>query len=121
MASKRKWVGVIRQQMADLGLSDPAYDPVVDTLADILMQRDRAFAEYKKSGAQIVIEHTNKAGATNTAKNPLYTTWKELNDQALSYWRELGLTPSSYKKMTGDGPKREARGGLAAALASLDS
>lgn len=107
--------------MAALGLQDKAYDPIVDTLADILMQRDKAFAQLKKPGVTLIVEHTNKAGATNAAKNPQYVAWKELNDQALSYWRDLGLTPSAYKKMTGDGPKRETRGGLAAALASLDS
>lgn len=119
--TKSKWRETILGQMEALGLKNDAYNPVVDTLADILMQRDRAFAQFKKSGTDFVVEHTNKAGATNTAKNPKYVAWKELNDQALSYWRDLGLTPSAYKKMTGDGPKREARGGLAAALASIDS
>lgn len=118
--TKKKWREIILGQMDALGLKNEAYDPIVDTLADILLQRDKAFAQFKKLGGKLVVEHTNKAGATNTAKNPQYVAWKELNDQALSYWRDLGLTPSAYKKMTGDGPKREARGGLAAALASLD-
>ena len=49
-------------------------------------------------------------------KNPLLVLWDDLNKSALAYWRELGLTPSSYKKMTGDTVKA---GGLAAALASV--
>ena len=40
---------------------------------------------------------------------------------ALAYWRELGLTPSSYKKMSGEGPKKEKPAGLAATLQSLES
>lgn len=48
--------------------------------------------------------------------------WDDLNKTALAYWRELGLTPSSYKKLTGTGAKQEeSKKGLAAALASIES
>lgn len=53
-------------------------------------------------------------------KNPLLTTWDELNKTALSYWRELGLTPSSYKKLAGEGARKEkGRKGLADVLKEL--
>ena len=55
-------------------------------------------------------------------KNPLLVMWDEQNKTALAYWRELGLTSSSYKKLTGEGPKKEEKKkGLAAALASIES
>ena len=55
-------------------------------------------------------------------KNPLLVLWDELNKTALAYWRELGLTPSAYKKITGEGAKKDTKAkGLAAALASLES
>lgn len=54
-------------------------------------------------------------------KNPLLVLWDDLNKSALAYWRELGMTPSSYKKMTGDAPKKEKGGGLAEALKSLEN
>ena len=45
----------------------------------------------------------------------------ELNKTALAYWREMGLTPAAYKKLTGEGPKKEEKvKGLAAALASIE-
>ena len=48
--------------------------------------------------------------------------WDDLNKSALAYWRELGLTPSAYKKMTGDAVKKEkAAGGLAAALREIEN
>lgn len=53
-------------------------------------------------------------------KNPLLVLWDDLNKSALAYWRELGMTPSSYKKMTGDAPRLEKLDGLAAALASIE-
>ena len=98
-----------------------AYSSVISTLADILEQRDAVFAQYQEEGAQPVQEYTNKGGATNTVKNPLIVLWDDLNKTALSYWRELGLTPSSYKKITGGAPKKVKPGGLAAALKSIET
>ena len=54
-------------------------------------------------------------------KNPLLVLWDDLNKTALAYWRELGLTPSSYKKMTGDAPKKEKPQGLVEVLSKLEA
>lgn len=118
--TKRKWKTVIEKQMGTLGIENEAYGPAIDTLAEILEQRDKTYKEFKESGGESVVEYTNKAGATNTTKNPLLVLWDELNKSALSYWRELGLTPSGYKKIMGDKPRNEKLGGLAEALASLE-
>lgn len=64
--------------------------------------------------------HTNKAGATNPTKNPALIVWTDMNSLALQYWRELGLTPSSFKKITGDSVKKEKGGGLADVLKNLE-
>lgn len=54
-------------------------------------------------------------------KNPLLVMWDEQNKTALAYWRELGLTPSSYKKLTGEGAKKESKQkGLTAILAEFE-
>ena len=119
--TKAKWKSLILAQMAALDIQKDMYDPAIETLAGILEQRDKTFKEFKFSGGRSVIEYTNKGGSTNMTKNPLLILWGDLNKSALAYWRELGLTPSSYKRMTGDTPKKEKPGGLAAALASLET
>ncbi len=120
--SKRKWKTVIKKQMDALGIEVDPYGPIIDTLADILEQRDRTYEEFQDAGGMSVVEYTNKAGATNATKNPLLVLWDELNKNALAYWKELGLTPSGYKKVTGDKPQKEKQlSGLAAALASIES
>lgn len=119
--TKSKWKDLIISQMLALDIQKDAYNPAIETLAGILEQRDKTFKEFKTSGGRSVIEYTNKGGSTNMTKNPLLVLWDDLNKSALAYWRELGLTPSSYKKMTGDTPKKEKPGGLAAALASLET
>lgn len=118
--TKSKWKAEIWGQMSALGVKDEAYENQVDALARILEQRDRTFKEFKDSGRESAVVHTNKNGSKNLAKNPLLVMWDDLNKSALAYWRELGLTPSSYKKITGDTPKKEKPGGLAAALMEID-
>ena len=117
---KAKWKKKIIKQCQDLGTYQDAYIPAIETLAGILEQRDRTHVEFTKSGGKSVVEYVNKFGAVNMVKNPLLTLWDDLNASALMYWRDLGLTPSSYKKMTGGTPKTERGGGLAEAIKSLD-
>lgn len=115
-----KWKNLIKRQLSALGQTEKAYDSVISTLADILEQRDTVYQEYIDRGCESVREYTNKGGNTNLTKNPLLVLWDDLNKTALAYWRELGLTPSSYKKMTGDAPKKKKGGGLAEALKSIE-
>lgn len=120
--SKTKWKNLINKQLSALGLQNKSYESVVDSLAAILEQRDKTFKEFQDSGGKTVTNYTNKGGATNMTKNPLLVMWNDLNKTALAYWRELGMTPSSYKKLTGEGQKKEEKQkGLAAALASIES
>ena len=120
--SKTKWKNLIIKQLTALGLQNDAYESTVESLAAILEQRDKTFDEFQQGGGKSVIEYTNKGGSTNMTKNPLLVLWDDLNKTALAYWRELGLTPSSYKKLTGTGAKQEeSKKGLAAALASIES
>ena len=115
-----QWKNLIKRQLSALGQTEKAYDSVISTLADILEQRDAVYQEYIDAGCEPVREYTNKGGNTNLTKNPLLVLWDDLNKTALAYWRELGLTPSSYKKMTGDAPKKKKGGGLAEALKSIE-
>lgn len=118
--SSKQWKNLIKRQLSALGQTEEAYNSVISTLADILEQRDTVYQEYIDGGCEPVREYTNKGGNTNLTKNPLLVLWDDLNKTALAYWRELGLTPSSYKKMTGDAPKKKKGGGLAEALKSIE-
>lgn len=118
---KIAWKRKIKAACESAGTYQDCFQNAIDALAEILEKRDEAENQYKQTKCRPVISHTNKYGATNLVKNPTLILWKDLNDSALAYWRELGLTPSSYKKMTGDAPRTEKQGGLAAALASIES
>lgn len=121
MGSKKAWKRKIIEACKTAGTYETQFDAVVDELAAILERRDDTEAAYLASGGMPVLEYTNKFGATNLSKNPALVLWDNLNHSALEHWRELGLTPSSYRKITGDAPKKEEKQkGLAAALAELE-
>ena len=117
----KAWKNKIAASLRQIKVEPEQYAAVIETLANILEQRDVCLAKYIEDGAEPVMEYTNKGGATNTVKNPLLVVWSDLNTQALAYWRELGLTPSAYKKMTG-GTKAEEKGSaLVEALKALEA
>lgn len=94
------------------------YSAQVEALAAILAQRDSTREELDASGARSIVDG---GGMIPSRKNPLLSAWDDLNKTALSYWRELGLTPSSYRKLAdGSTNTEKAPTGLAAALANLE-
>ena len=93
--TKTKWKNRIVKAMKDVGTYQPSFDDVIETLAGMLERRDAI--EKELAGAPTMIEHTNKAGATNITQNPLIRLWNDLNRDVLTYWRDLGLTPKGLK------------------------
>lgn len=118
--TKNRWKKLIYQQCVDLRVETEGFEKVIETLAAILEQRDRTWDEWQEAGGRSVIEYTNKGGSTNMTKHPMLVLWDDLNKSALAYWRELGLTPSSYKKMTGDPSTKATITGLEKALKGLE-
>ena len=102
----KKWKSKIKAACESMGTYRKEYEPTILALADILESRDKVYRQFVSSGANPVISYTNKGGATNLTKNPLMVSWLDLNAQALVYWRELGLTPAGYKKLSDDGKVR---------------
>lgn len=100
---KSEWKERIVLACKDAGTYQPFFDSVIDTLSQIMETRDNAHSQYVKEGSQPTIIHINKAKEKNVVKNPMLVMENELNAQALSYWRDLGLTPSGLKKLNADG------------------
>lgn len=97
---RETWKNRIMDATRQAGTYKPFYDAAIDTLAGILEKRDEAEKLYNESGAQPIIEHTNKGGATNLEQNPALRLINDLNRDALQYWRELGLTPRGLHAIT---------------------
>lgn len=118
-----QWRSKIKKQCEDIGTYKQSYNSVIDALAKILEQRDSALEKFRKDGRQLLCEKTSDRGAVNQTINPLVQLINQLNGTALSYWKELGLTPLAYKKMTTGAAEStgEKPTGLAAILRSIES
>lgn len=113
------WKNKIRTQVNASGTYRPQFSSVVDALAKVLEQRDRAYTQFLEEGGAFLVTKTSDRGAVNEVKNPLFVAWMDLNAQALSYWRELGLTPSGLKKIDEDAMKPRKQDALAKVLSDL--
>lgn len=107
MASKEAWRKKIKNACESAGIYKPFFDIVINELAGIMETRDVAADQYETSGGNPVVAYTNKGGFTNLRKNPALAVIQECNQQALAYWRDLGLTPSGFKKLDGQLNRQE--------------
>lgn len=116
---KSTWKARIRKACEEAGTYQPYFDHVIDTLAGILENRDKAQKQYEKLGSQPVVTHTNKAGAKNAVKNPALVMVMDCNAAALAYWRDLGLTPKGLKALDDKALQNGKQSTLEDALANL--
>ena len=116
---KSAWVERITASAVSAGTYRQYFEDVIDTLADILERRDAARALFDESGGNIIVGHTNKAGATNNEQNPILRLLNDLNRDALAYWRDLGLTPAGLRKIDEAAMRPQKRNGLAEILADF--
>lgn len=118
--NKSKWKDNIIEACKGIGTYRPEFDSVIDTLATILEQRDKAMEMYEATGSKPVVTHTNKAHEKNYVKNPMLAQWSDLNKDALAYWRDLGLTPNGLKRINENEMKGHGKkDGIEEALKSL--
>lgn len=117
---KRGWERKIKEQCEAAGTYQPHHDPVISTLASILAKRDEAEAQYKENGSEPTIVYISDRGSKNMTKNPALQIIIDLNNQALAFWRDLGLTPAGFKKLNGDALTAKATtAGFAELIAKL--
>ena len=117
----KKWISKIKRDTKRAGTYKPYFDEVIKTLAMILEERDQAREAFEENGGQVIIEHTNKAGATNHEQNPALRLLNDLNRDALTYWRDLGLTPKGLKAINEQALQEQKADALTEALADLST
>lgn len=105
---RETWRKRIKEACVEAGTYRPYFDSVIFSLAEILETRDEVKKYYRESGAKPIVEHTNKGGNTNIVKNPILIMYDEMNATALTYWRELGLTPKGLKAINDKAMKEKS-------------
>lgn len=108
--SREEWQVRITSACNDAKTYRPFFDAVIETLADMMEKRDSVQEAYERLGD----------GAEQDQKNRLIRMLNGINDKALAYWRDLGLTPAGLKRLNEAAlaPKKEGSA-LEEALAKL--
>lgn len=110
--TKSKWAFNIQEDLKRNGQYKCSFDKVIYTLATILEQRDKVLDAFLSSGEEYVIKGR---------KNPHITLWDDLNKTALAYWKELGLTPASLRRIDEGALKVKQVSSLEEVLSSLEA
>ena len=95
--NRQRWKTKIKKACEAKGTYNENFDITIDSLAKILEIRDKAIEQFDDIGQKPVIEKTNNKGFSNLEKHPSINIINEYSMSALSYLRELGLTPKGFK------------------------
>ena len=118
--NKKQYITRITTATKNVGTYKKSFDQLINTLADILAERDRVRKQYIDEGAEPLVTYTSDRGNVNRQPNPLLKQWMDLNSQALTYWRDLGLTPAGLKKITDENMKEQKGNTLENILSKLE-
>lgn len=95
MKSKKELKNETIKYMTALGNYKPEYDHMIDTYVSTKYQLDAKTEEWEETGAKVVEEYTNKAGATNMRKVPILTVIENLRKDFITLSDKLMLNPKS--------------------------
>ena len=98
--TRNAWEKRIIKACKEAGTYQKCFDDPIKTLAWILEQRDALIKQFEDSGGQVVVEHVNVKNQTNLEQNPCVRLINDFNRDALTYWRDLGLTPKGLKAIS---------------------
>src|SRR5690554_321237 len=88
------------QHMKDLGVYRKEYKTTIDVFVDMLHQYEVFTEEFERLGCKVQEEYTNKAGATNMRKTPIYSALEKLRMDISTYSNLLCLNPKALEKVT---------------------
>ena len=94
----------IREDMKLAGTYNEAFEPIISLLAKVqkqLVAAERNWRNKDLGKGEFVTEYTNKAGATNTVKNPYFAVVEDLRAEVVSISAQLGLTPQGQRRVLG--------------------
>lgn len=96
------------KHMQHLGVYKEEYDQTIDVYAGMLAQYQAFEKTFEESGYQITEEYTNKAGATNDRKTPVYSAMETLRKDIATYSNILCINPKTFQSLKKpDVPKRK--------------
>jgi hypothetical protein len=108
------------KQMKELLIYKKSFDPIIEIYAGLMHQYEVLNFQFKKSNFKITDEYTNKAGATNERKTPVYMALEGLRKDILSYSDKLGLNPAGLNRINDELTKKKKVSKLEKALSNIN-
>lgn len=85
--------------MKHLGVYRDDFEHTIDIYVGMLSQYQAFEQQFELSGYQITGEYTNKAGATNERKTPIYSAMESLRKDLGTYSNLLCINPKSFESV----------------------
>jgi phage terminase small subunit len=85
--------------MKHLGVYRDDFENTIDIYVDMLIQYEAFRDQFNSTGFKITEQYTNKAGATNERKTPVYTALESLRKDIAKYSDLLCLNPRAYERV----------------------
>lgn len=117
---EKQYKAKIIRNMKKLGIYRAEFMQIIERTAELYVLRDKFAEDFEMAGGRAVVNHTNKAGATNIIKNPFLVALNDVDTQLIVHERELGLTASALKKINEQGLRVKKTSSLAEVLKDLD-
>lgn len=99
-STKTAYKKAVIKNLKDLGIYKDEYEDMVDIYSGMIFQYATFEKAFEESGFKVEEEYTNKAGATNMRKVPLYTAMESLRKDIATYSDKLGLNPKSLESIS---------------------
>lgn len=90
------------QSMKDLGVYRKEYRNTIDIFVDMIHQYEIFTDEFEKENFAVQEEYTNKAGATNMRKTPVYSAMEKIRMDISTYSNLLCLNPKALESVTAE-------------------
>ncbi len=116
----KKVVRQTKTRMKAVNTYRKEFDAVIDRYADLYVQYEILRGQWYDGGCAVSEEYTNKAGAVNQRKTPLYLSMETLRKELVDLENILGLTPKGLKQINSKGLETKKKSALEKALSELD-
>lgn len=87
------------KNMKELGIYKPQFETIINNFSGMQHQYEVFEEMFAESDYQITEAYTNKAGATNDRKVPIYTAMESLRKDIATYSDRLGLNPKALESI----------------------
>ena len=109
-----------RNNMKKAGTYRREFEDSMERYADLRVQYDVLKERWYEEGCAITEEYTNKSGAANQRKTPLYLAMETLRKELLELENIFGLTPKGLKQIHSKTMEDKKESALGKALVELD-